>query len=465
LIPGEGGGFGYTYWEAYDIEAIHELVQGVSDDQLETSWQQVSAWKKTKELLETHAGTLGFYRQGLVENWPPEKSPASAAFVKYVDDLIASLRQASKAADDNVRALADLTSGVSTARTEVKKAYQEYATNQAKVDATPPPPAPMGQRTPTPTPSPAPSPIPPGRQEDLTRRARAAMATLSGTAVDSTRRMTVPPPYAPPRQDRRDGWEHIDAPSVVATQPPIVPSPRAAASQFSTARSDLPGHPGSGALPTDSAPILSGGVLTPPAPPPTFTPPAPLPNPVPPGVPLPPSLVPGFPSAPGPSGSTKPLRDVASSARRGPFGGGGGNGFIGPGPAAPAEGRGSGQARPLPPGGVIGGLPGMGGANTGGGGSRGGSGTAPRVNPASGVLWQGAQAGGSGGTHGLAGGDAPGQPFLGGQPGGSRRRDDGPRAWDPDDPWAVEHGVDSVIAPGRERSTHDPGPGVIGIDR
>ena len=45
--------------------------------------------------------------------------------------------------------------------------------------------------------------------------------------------------------------------------------------------------------------------------------------------------------------------------------------------------------------------------------------------------------------------------------GWSRRRH---REFDPDDPWAVDEGVPPVLAPGPE-PYHDPGPGVIGIDR
>ncbi|MCW2640359.1 MAG: hypothetical protein JWP76_2665, partial [Dactylosporangium sp.] len=234
MIPSDGGGGGgYTAWEAYDIETIHNVVQTVTDDQIETSWQQVTAWRKTQELLDSHAGTLSVYRQGLVGHWPPEKSAASAAFVKYVDDLILSLQQASKAADDNVRALSDLTLGVSTARTEVKKAYQEYAANQAKIDASRSQAKPSPTGRPMPTPSPAPPPIAPGRQEQLTKQARQAMATLSGTAADSTWRMTVPAPYTPPKYYRNDdSWQHIDAPSVLTTQPPVVPAPRTSAARF-----------------------------------------------------------------------------------------------------------------------------------------------------------------------------------------------------------------------------------------
>lgn len=50
---------------------------------------------------------------------------------------------------------------------------------------------------------------------------------------------------------------------------------------------------------------------------------------------------------------------------------------------------------------------------------------------------------------------------MDGQAGWSRRRH---HDFDPSDPWAVDEGVPPVLAPGPE-PYHDPGPGVIGIDR
>jgi hypothetical protein len=56
----------------------------------------------------------------------------------------------------------------------------------------------------------------------------------------------------------------------------------------------------------------------------------------------------------------------------------------------------------------------------------------------------------------------------GAQGNGSRRRDgeagSGP-AFDPDNPWATEEGVDPVIEAPRFLHRHDPGPGVIGWQR
>ena len=65
----------------------------------------------------------------------------------------------------------------------------------------------------------------------------------------------------------------------------------------------------------------------------------------------------------------------------------------------------------------------------------------------------------------VAAGSRTGQSYLAGQRKGRDERERGSQTWDPDDPWSVEHGVPPVLEPAEEPSFHDPGPGVIGIDR
>ena len=185
MIPADGGGGG-TYWGAYDIETLHNMVQGVSDAEIETSWQQVTAWTKTNELLDEHAAKLDMYRQDLVTQWPPDKNKAAAAFVGYLDTLIGALRQGSAAAATNVTALANLTGAVSTARTDVQKAYQEYTSNQGKLaayqqdlDAW----TAQASQSDGPAPNPPKSPVAANRQQQLTQQAQNSMATLATAKI------------------------------------------------------------------------------------------------------------------------------------------------------------------------------------------------------------------------------------------------------------------------------------------
>src|SRR6266536_187132 len=360
MIPNDSGGGDFTVWEGYDIVTLHNMVQGVTDAQLATSWDQVTAWRKTHELLDNHAAKLSMYRQGLVEHWPPEKNEASAAFLTHVDELLLSLQQASTAASENYLGLANLTSAVSTARVEVKKAYEEYTKNQGKlnayqeqVDAY------KADTTGLPQPSPGPSPVAPSRQQELTKKAQEAMAVLSGAAVDSNWKMQIPPEYDPPKGSIDTGTEHIDGPIAFMPPAPVIPQPQTSASVPSAqAPLQVPLGTGQG-LPGGNGPVLSGGVITPPPPPPpTPTPPVTGPiGPTPPGLgPIPAGL--GGGPVPGPGvGSKKPGGTPTGAPRLG--------GTMPERATEAATGRSPGGARPLPPGGVIGQAPGGGVMNSG----------------------------------------------------------------------------------------------------
>jgi hypothetical protein len=116
-------------------------------------------------------------------------------------------------------------------------------------------------------------------------------------------------------------------------------------------------------------------------------------------------------------------------------------------PAGPAGGM-----RPLPPGGVIGGTPGVGLSKPAIG-----RGSAPRVNPVGGVIGNST---GEPGTNSRAL-PTPGQTLTNG--GGRRRtKADETIVWDPDNPWETAEGVSPVVLPAVERRV-DPGP-AIGLD-
>jgi hypothetical protein len=127
-----------------------------------------------------------------------------------------------------------------------------------------------------------------------------------------------------------------------------------------------------------------------------------------------------------------------------PFGGPGVKAGIG-GPGKPF---GGGAVKAMPPGGVIGGAPAQGIVN--------GAASGPRANPVGGVIGQGGKA---------TAGSPCGSTVTGGQRAGRRKDQRKGRMWDPDDPWAVDHGVVPVIHPHDEPKSFEAGPGVIGIDR
>jgi len=272
----------------------------------------------------------------------------------------------------------------------------------------------------------------------LNQAARKVVSDSEQALFQSAQRMEPPPPFRPiiyPEVIEDDGTLPGAHASGGGLRPPVIPPP-------AQIRSDGGG------------PILTGGSN--PLVPPPLLPGLPVPPnvPTPPGGPAPgggpwfiptpptgPALPPGRVLEPGgpPSRIVEPGGPTGRGRPPGPVGEFGTQGRF-PGPTA-------GERMPLAPGGVIG--P-PGGARPAAGGRPPG-GTGRRVNPVGGVIGSGA-----------SGVTPSGHTFQIRDPGESRRR--GRRERDPDDPWGVDEGVPPVIEPGPE-PRHDPGPGVIGIDR
>lgn len=109
----------------------------------------------------------------------------------------------------------------------------------------------------------------------------------------------------------------------------------------------------------------------------------------------------------------------------------------------------------MPPGGLIGTVPGGGVGQPGAARP-----TAGRVNPIGGVIGS-MQPTNRAGTQSMSGAERVGAaPY--GQPGGRRsapNADTEGKRWDPDNPWQTAEGVDPVVLPSRERRI-DPGPAI-----
>ena len=114
-----------TVWTALDVPAIASILE--PDDA--GSWAQVTAWDQAFSLLTAHAATVRRERDRLAEAWPPEKSPASSAYMVRLDDLIASLTGCAEAAIVNRDALVGVLVAMAAARAKVRdlhEAWQEY---------------------------------------------------------------------------------------------------------------------------------------------------------------------------------------------------------------------------------------------------------------------------------------------------------------------------------------------------
>jgi len=476
-----GGGYGGTDWSGKNVIEMWQAVEGQNTA---ANYDVLGGWQKSYELLGDHMSQVQQYRDSLATVWPPEKSQASAAYLKRLDDLISYLQNTYDTSTSNHDALASATLSIGLSRQQLQPIYEEYVGNQQKLDtynqqlaatktaaATP-----TSNSTPTPAPSPGPTPTPPppvsaGRQEQLTNQARAIMFSLSSDIGDARIKLVTPPSYV--LTNRSEGGDKQNGQVFV---PPAIPAVTPYDPGSSTGASQSNGHSSaaaSSAVPPLSSPspqqpgLVLGGTgqtATPPPVAPSGLPPASSGGPAPAG-PLPPTI---FPPVGGGAGGIPPLGGGLPGSGSGGLPGsrfpsGSPSGLIGEGPGRIGPGGiPEGGLRAMPPGGVIGTVPG------GALGQPSPGGRLPsRVNPVGGVIGSeseggmGAGARGGGiGVLGRGGSGAAGEPIgtLGAR--GNRHPDDDDNLhWDPDNPWETTQGVAPVLTPGAEQRI-DPGPAI-----
>jgi hypothetical protein len=452
---GSGGGSG-TNWNGADVPAMWSAV---ANQETSVHWDLLSGWQKSYELTLQHLGRVKSYRDNLAAAWPPEKSPASAAYLERLDVLITHLQGTYDAAVANHTAFSGATWALADSRRELKKIYDEYVANQGKIEAHN---AAMssehsgglaGQAA-----KQQPPPVSNDRQQQLTWQARALMFTLSGELAQAQTAITKPPRYEPTltiSTDReRDGGNAYVPPAF----PPLFPTDAESRPTRSAAVGSGPGTvatpagplgligpAGAGAGSGNPGLVLGGTGQVPVAPPghPSVgigPPPPAIPSPgnaINPPVPLP-----GVPPGAGPLTMPAPPTGATNNSTTARPGGAG----------APPSGM-----RPMPVGGVIGGMPGAGLGQPATGGR-----AAQHINPVGGVIApSGAGARPAGGVIG-AGGIQPGMP-VGGRPSAHGGRSEESSRWDPGNPWRTDEGVSPVVVPAAEQRI-DPGP-AIGFDR
>ncbi|MFG1868975.1 hypothetical protein [Micromonospora arborensis] len=459
---GNGRTSGLTDWQLMDVNSMWACLQ---DHDTANHWKQVAGWRKVCDLAQIHLGRLQEYRRGLAEAWPPETSAASRTYLAELDELIDKVQRTHNAAAANYTALSAATQAIGTTRAALRKIHEEYATKfqqkQAYESMAADPKAVMGNRV-------TEAPVTDAELERLNVQARVAMFNLSSELQQAQATLQKPPasPRTNPGIDQGDPdvyGGHSAAPII----PPVVSVPIRPSSTIRSSaaagQAPLPtnsgigpvlGGAGNGTAPNPGHPVPpnSAPPLTPPSSTPTFGAP-----------PLPPVI-----SARGYSSGTERSQTNPTNHSVGGTG---------------TRGNPSAQSRPMPPGGLIGGMPGMGIGQSGGGASAprrinpvggliggGGAGTGPTGGAGSrpgggrgagavhGVLPFSTGTGTNGGIGTSPGGTAPARPDLRPRPDGEKRR------WDPDHPWETDKGVAPVVQPPDEDGPIDPGP-AIGRDR
>jgi hypothetical protein len=444
MLIADGGGYGGTDWMAMDV--IH-MWQAIQNQDTTAHYQLLAGWRKSYELTLEHLSHVQSYRQNLAEAWPPEKSPASAAYLQRLDDLIANLQSTYDAAVANHDAFANATLAISLSRTDIEKIYNEYTSNQAKLEEFKNRPYVAAGKSAVPPQKP---PVPDGRQEQLNNQARSIMYGLSSEIIQAKTQITKPPVYVPSGGREKDNADNGDNRYVAPPIPPITtfdPGSSSHANSSSATQHSAPHATNPGANPPASPPstvrqpglILGGFQPTPITPPPPTT-----------GIIPQPPIGGGWPNV----GSPTPILPPA------PIGYGPSNlppspgtvrGSVGEMPArAGMRGLPEGGMRAMPPGGVIGKAPGVG-LSQPAAGAR----PASRVNPVGGVINPEPRPASAGR------GAASGQPLGNLGRGNSSPNDDAETSlyWDPDNPWVTAEGVSPVVLPADQQRI-DPGPAI-----
>jgi hypothetical protein len=414
------GGSAHTNWNQYSLDQIWDMV---SMENGRVTYTQVEAWGRMATLCNEQADQLETATRQLLQRWTPRPRSAAEAFSVEVTRLVASMRQAAAAAATNQQPLQNIAYTLASAQVEIAallEARRQYALTEQ-------------QLTPQPTPSPGQTPLaaapanaqapPPNWSAQLEQQARDVMSHAD-TSVGTAAALIQPPEIYLFNPAMRNGKPFSpgdpDGPSSVGASGVSQPTLGGAdwASSLGAAPALLAVDRGgididSGA-PVLADPVLSGGVVP-------FRPETEV------------------------SGTTSSIGGVQSGGSTGPvlptFGAvmvpGGTIGARAPSPTTHAAVRGPNAS----------------------GGSRAGTGVpshaggqaampmAPMVPPMGGRA--------HGGTSGVLSAGRPGR-------GAGRGRR---QHTDPDDPWAVAEGGPAVLEPVPDPADHDPGPGVIGLDR
>jgi hypothetical protein len=386
---------GRTDWERHTVAEL----AGFLDEDLGSAWTHVRAWSGTAEMAGGYGQALRRVRDGLAKIWPPERSPAAAAYLSRMDALIASLDDMHEVAVSNGAALKGILETLEGAKRQVDQLLEQWKVNQASV----PDPAYASGEEPWPG--------------ELSRQAAQRMHETDAAVYEYGSRMVEPHPFQPgppwfdpARPVDGSGGSAGSAGGGLSgggrsVRPPeIAPVPSLSVSHPAESRAGAP---------AGSGPVLSGG-------------------PVPGGG----EVVPG-----GPAGGGQGSAPASGSA---PGSGPSASWFV----DTP-------RGRVLRAGGVIGPVSAPGNGFPDGAVRSGPGGTAPPPSSRPAASAEPVQSG-EPGTPGVMGGMGG----VGGRSGRERHR----RRSEPYVEWKVPKGVPPVIEPGPEPK-HDPGPGVIGIDR
>jgi hypothetical protein len=165
--------------------SVYQVPQMASflHDDREPAWTQVGAWRGTHNVLLDAAAALARARGQLAELWPEGQSAAATAFFDFADGLAASMRDTAAVAQANATALQNTLSALGAAQSSVDDLHAEWQTYAAHAESTGGPDA-SSQWA-----------------QDLNAKAQTQMATTDDIIFDNARRLLVANPFFPPTRE------------------------------------------------------------------------------------------------------------------------------------------------------------------------------------------------------------------------------------------------------------------------
>jgi hypothetical protein len=234
-------------YDDYDVTQLFQAVRDASE-QLAPSRAQVLAWRRAVQALDKHRERLDSLRGQLAAKWPPETNAASAAYLRELDRLIDAVHQTSVAAASNQVHIEHVANAIDRAKREIEPLHDEYVENRTKLAQYENTLNEVGANA-TYVSGPlggylarkgagivlAP-PVADGRQEELSRQARARMVPLTSTVTDAVSNMHAPPKYEPPIVERPiDPGSRIAGPAGGGSiRPPAIDPPAHARQKLTT---------------------------------------------------------------------------------------------------------------------------------------------------------------------------------------------------------------------------------------
>jgi hypothetical protein len=426
-----------TSWGKFTVPELWDMVKD-TDDSGEQTFAQQRAWADTHDMLTDHAKALQNAKDDLLAVWPPSRSQAAAEFDEQVAGLLLAVRHYAGVAATNSGPTGGLAHTLISAKQRLRPIYEEWTrkeTAQRNENAL----QKIGDAVGVTDPD--------AWRAPLQQQAIAVMVSTDEQVAQHRQQLQAPKPYSTfnpiqPVAEPADGGAGlgVGSGSGATTQDnwrtpptisrPTIPPTNIGADDRTGTHSSSPELAG-GAEPrhptfvetSSGRSLAAGGVLG-----------------------AVPSAVIG---ALGASAAVGWRHDIQPPINRTSTGIGSQPTPVHPSPGAPRA------ARMIGPGGVLGGtpepLPGINGTP----GRNGRASTASRLGRTGGVIG------------GQPNGDRGVQPMGASAASGRRRalQTEQRAGFDPDDPWAVEDGGPGVIEPNRAPTRHDPGSGVIGIDR